>query len=93
MTISTRGANDPTDSSTRVVSPEEVEERMDDLSTDVEPDFPHEKLAELDTKISSPRWVVPVLPDQELECLLLASIDLCKKGEYIYLYFILLIVK
>ncbi|XP_043475108.1 probable ubiquitin carboxyl-terminal hydrolase FAF-X isoform X1 [Leptopilina heterotoma] len=45
-----------------------------------EPDFPHAKLATLDEKISSPRWVVPVLPEQELECLLQASIDLCKKG-------------
>lgn len=46
-----------------------------------EPDFPHAKLATLDEKISSPRWVVPVLPEQELECLLQASIDLCKKGK------------
>lgn len=46
-----------------------------------EPDFPHAKLALLDDKISSPRWVVPVLPEQELEVLLQASIDLCRKGE------------
>ncbi|XP_001604458.2 probable ubiquitin carboxyl-terminal hydrolase FAF-X isoform X1 [Nasonia vitripennis] len=46
----------------------------------LEPDFPHAKLALLDEKISSPRWVVPVLPEQELECLLQASIELCKKG-------------
>jgi ubiquitin carboxyl-terminal hydrolase 9/24 len=46
----------------------------------LEPDFPHAKLAMLDEKISSPRWVIPVLPEQELECLLQASIDLCKKG-------------
>ncbi|KAJ9591429.1 hypothetical protein L9F63_002035 [Diploptera punctata] len=45
-----------------------------------EPDFPHTKLALLDDKISSPRWVVPVLPEQELEVLLQASIDLCRKG-------------
>ncbi|XP_012278998.1 probable ubiquitin carboxyl-terminal hydrolase FAF-X [Orussus abietinus] len=45
-----------------------------------EPDFPHAKLAMLDEKISSPRWVVPVLPEQELECLLQASIELCRKG-------------
>lgn len=45
-----------------------------------EPDFPHAKLALLDDKISSPRWVVPVLPEQELEVLLQASIDLCRKG-------------
>ena len=48
----------------------------------LEPEFPHTKLATLDEKISSPRWVVPVLPDQELECLLQASIDLCKKGKF-----------
>ncbi|XP_011304639.1 probable ubiquitin carboxyl-terminal hydrolase FAF-X [Fopius arisanus] len=45
-----------------------------------EPDFPHAKLATLDEKINSSRWVVPVLPDQELRCLLEASIELCKKG-------------
>ncbi|KZC06489.1 putative ubiquitin carboxyl-terminal hydrolase FAF-X [Dufourea novaeangliae] len=45
-----------------------------------EPDFPIAKLNILHEKISSPRWIVPVLPEQELECLLQASIDLCKKG-------------
>lgn len=45
-----------------------------------EPEFPHAKLASLDEKISNLRWVVPVLPEQELECLLQASIDLAKKG-------------
>lgn len=49
-----------------------------------EPDFPRAKLAMLDEKISSPRWVVPVLPEQELECLMQAAIDLCRKSEYIY---------
>ncbi|XP_014217217.1 probable ubiquitin carboxyl-terminal hydrolase FAF-X isoform X3 [Copidosoma floridanum] len=61
------------DSSTVTGSEETVQQKL-------EPDFPHAKLAALDEKISSPRWVVPVLPDQELECLLQASIDLCKKG-------------
>ena len=46
-----------------------------------EPDFPHEKLAILDEKISSPRWVVPVLPEQELECLMQAAINLCRTGK------------
>lgn len=46
----------------------------------VEPEFPHEKLASLDEKISNMRWVVPVLPDQELECLLKVSIELSRKG-------------
>nr|CAD7574966.1 unnamed protein product [Timema californicum] len=45
-----------------------------------EPSFPHNKLAMLEEKISSPRWVVPVLPEQELEVLLQASIELCRKG-------------
>lgn len=45
-----------------------------------EPEFPHIKLASLDEKISNLRWVVPVLPEQELECLLQVSIDLAKKG-------------
>ncbi|XP_012528213.1 probable ubiquitin carboxyl-terminal hydrolase FAF-X isoform X2 [Monomorium pharaonis] len=45
-----------------------------------EPEFPIFKLNMLHEKISSPRWVVPVLPEQELECLLKASIELCKKG-------------
>nr|CAD7589819.1 unnamed protein product [Timema genevievae] len=44
-----------------------------------EPSFPHNKLAMLEEKISSPRWVVPVLPEQELEVLLQASIELCRK--------------
>ncbi|XP_023706840.1 probable ubiquitin carboxyl-terminal hydrolase FAF-X isoform X1 [Cryptotermes secundus] len=52
----------------------------EDNSEVTEPDFPHAKLALLDEKISSPRWVVPVLPEQELEVLLQASIDLCRKG-------------
>ena len=82
MTISTRGVNEPTECNDQVTNTEVVEEIIEDepISEIGEPDFPHDKLAELDTKISSPRWVVPVLPDQELECLLQASIDLCKKG-------------
>lgn len=46
----------------------------------VEPDFPHDKLTSLDEKISNIRWVVPVLPDQELECLLRVSTELAKKN-------------
>lgn len=46
----------------------------------MEPDFPHDKLASLDEKISNLRWVVPVLPDQELECLLKVSIDLARRN-------------
>ncbi|XP_054272313.1 probable ubiquitin carboxyl-terminal hydrolase FAF-X isoform X2 [Macrosteles quadrilineatus] len=35
----------------------------------------------LDEKISSPRWVVPVLPEQELEVLMQAAINLCRTGQ------------
>ncbi|XP_055619318.1 probable ubiquitin carboxyl-terminal hydrolase FAF isoform X2 [Toxorhynchites rutilus septentrionalis] len=42
--------------------------------------FPEEKLASLNIKISSSRWVVPVLPNQELECLLNAAIKLSQAG-------------
>lgn len=38
--------------------------------------FPTAKLQALNHKINSPRWVVPVLPDQELECLLNYAIKL-----------------
>lgn len=55
----------------------ENEVEIDELA---EPEFPHGKLATLDEKISNLRWVVPVLPEQELECLLNASIELCRKG-------------
>lgn len=46
--------------------------------------FPEAKLRSLIAKISSPRWVVPVLPEQELECLLNYSIELTKAGEYLH---------
>uniref|UniRef100_A0A673M6M1 ubiquitinyl hydrolase 1 n=1 Tax=Sinocyclocheilus rhinocerous TaxID=307959 RepID=A0A673M6M1_9TELE len=45
-----------------------------------EPAFPHTELAKLDDMINRPRWVVPVLPKGELEVLLEAAMDLCKKG-------------
>ena len=51
-----------------------------ELGEDGEPPFPHAELAKLDELISRPRWVVPVLPKGELEVLLEAAIDLCKKG-------------
>jgi ubiquitin carboxyl-terminal hydrolase 9/24 len=38
--------------------------------------FPIAKLQSLNSKINNPRWVVPVLPDQELECLLNYAIKL-----------------
>lgn len=57
-----------------------------------EPEFPISKLNMLHEKISSPRWVVPVLPEQELECLLQASIELCKKGNILFVNFLEIIV-
>ncbi|XP_046698680.1 probable ubiquitin carboxyl-terminal hydrolase FAF-X isoform X5 [Silurus meridionalis] len=50
------------------------------LEEEEEPAFPHTDLAKLDDMINRPRWVVPVLPKGELEVLLEAAIDLCKKG-------------
>lgn len=47
-----------------------------------EVDFPYDKLQSLDEKISSTRWIVPVLPDQELECLIEAAIHLCQTGTF-----------
>lgn len=42
--------------------------------------FPIIKLVNLEEKIHSQRWIVPVLPDQELVSLLNVSIAFCKKG-------------
>lgn len=42
--------------------------------------FPIIKLVNLEEKIHSQRWIVPVLPDQELLSLLNVSIEFCKKG-------------
>lgn len=42
--------------------------------------FPVNKLGSLTTKISNQRWIVPVLPEQELECLLNAAIELTAAG-------------
>ena len=55
---------------------------MEELEEGQEPEFPHTELAKLDEMINRPRWVVPVLPKGELEVLLDASIDLCKRSKY-----------
>ncbi|XP_066267004.1 ubiquitin carboxyl-terminal hydrolase 9X-like isoform X4 [Branchiostoma lanceolatum] len=55
-------------------------EGVEELPEGVEPDFPNAELAKLDDMINRPRWVVPVLPKGELEVLLEASIELCKKS-------------
>ena len=49
--------------------------------------FPVFELARLDEMISNPRWVVPVLPGSQLEVLLDAAINLCKKGMSSYVEF------
>ncbi|XP_043240414.1 probable ubiquitin carboxyl-terminal hydrolase FAF-X isoform X2 [Amphibalanus amphitrite] len=49
-------------------------------ASDAEPEFPVAELARLEEMISRPRWVIPVLPGGELEVLLNAAIDLCKRG-------------
>lgn len=48
--------------------------------------FPEAKLKALEEKISHPRWVVPVLPEQELEALLIASTELAVKGFFYFKY-------
>lgn len=52
--------------------------------------FPEAKLKALEEKISHPRWVVPVLPEQELEALLIASTELAAKGLLLKIFFIYL---
>ena len=55
-----------------------------DLDEDGEVLFPLTELGHLDEMINRPRWVVPVLHKGELEILLDASINLCKKGRPIF---------
>ena len=40
--------------------------------------FPVDELQKLDEMLARPRWVVPVMPDSELETLLDAAIILCR---------------
>lgn len=65
-----------------MAAPSTSEEAASEEAPDdgIEPDFPHDKLASLDEKISNLRWVVPVLPEQELECLLKAAIELARRN-------------
>ena len=48
---------------------------------ETEVQFPEEELGKLDEKINRPQWVVPVLAKEELEILMEAAIDLCRRGE------------
>ncbi|XP_071949723.1 ubiquitin carboxyl-terminal hydrolase 9X-like isoform X2 [Antedon mediterranea] len=61
-------------------SGESVPEENNELQEGEEPPFPHDELARLDDMINKPRWVVPVLPKGELEVLLEATIDLCRRN-------------
>lgn len=51
-----------------------------------DPHFPREHLASLEDKINNPRWIIPVLPEQELEILLDAAIELCRAGNFLHLF-------
>ena len=65
--------------SSKVFSAEQ-ESSSDFLSSKEDPPFPISQLTSLEEKINNPRWVIPVLPDQELEVLLNAAIELCRNG-------------
>ncbi|CAG9840067.1 unnamed protein product [Diabrotica balteata] len=82
MTIATRAQGLTGDSvEPQASSPGPSENNAEEIQDEnFEPEFPKDKLASLDEKISSLRWVVPVLADQELECLLKVSIDLARKN-------------
>lgn len=75
------------DTGGRAVEPPEQQNDVAQIVEQTEPSpdellasFPEEKLSSLNIKISSSRWVVPVLPNQELECLLNAAISLTQAG-------------
>lgn len=53
-----------------------------EMGEDGDPEFPVQELARLDEMINRPRWVVPVLPNGELEVLLNACIKLCREGNH-----------
>ena len=52
-----------------------------DFDENGEPVFPNDELARLDEMVNRPKWVIPVLPNGELEVLIDASIRLAKKGK------------
>ncbi|XP_022160014.1 probable ubiquitin carboxyl-terminal hydrolase FAF-X [Myzus persicae] len=63
-----------------VETKEEETLKEDEMEEEEELVFPIIKLVNLEEKIHSQRWIVPVLPDQELVSLLNVSIAFCKKG-------------
>ncbi|XP_070500116.1 probable ubiquitin carboxyl-terminal hydrolase FAF isoform X3 [Chironomus tepperi] len=89
MTYDTRssGVRSTTDASTE--NQQQANQQQTEATTseqnelspeDLIANFPVAKLHSLNSKINSPRWVVPVLPDQELECLLNYAIKLSQAG-------------
>lgn len=68
----------PNEEQSQQQSPPETDETID--LVELVEKFPEDKLRSLIAKISSPRWVVPVLPEQELEILLNYSVELAKAG-------------
>lgn len=73
-------------SSTSVNSAGNVRDGNNEITENVasasgEPEFPLKDLQKLDDSLNKTKWVVPVTPGGELEILLIAAIDLCKRGE------------
>jgi len=69
------------------VSPELIDQfneylklKLNDPNNNQEIKFPVDKLAKLEDMINKPRWIIPVLPKDELETLLIVALDLAKKG-------------
>lgn len=75
MTFDSHGRQtDKTDSQSESAS---LADKTEDMTSEkLISSFPVMKLRSLNQKISNPRWVVPVLPEQELEHLLNAAINL-----------------
>lgn len=76
---------------------EEVQQKLDqidmnketqildsDFDENGEPVFPNDELGRLDEMVNRPKWVIPVLPNGELEVLIDASIKLAKKGKVLF---------
>ena len=59
---------------------DEEEEEEEPTVAELLADYPVAKLNKLEELISNPRWVIPVMPKAELECLLEASIALARRG-------------
>lgn len=76
-----QNVNEHTDDSIRNdMENKDNETYKDEEEEEEELEFPIMKLVNLEEKIHNQRWIVPVLPDQELVSLLHISISFCKKG-------------